>query len=326
MVINMKEFFKLVRWTNLIIVAFTMILMRYEVIKPLVEKSEVKMILSYGQMTRMSLQLPLYDFILLIIATLFITGAGYIINDYFDIKTDLINRGKVIVGTQVPRRKAMMWHNILNLAGVALGFYVSWKDGYFMMGILFLLVSGLLYFYSASYKRQFLIGNIIVALLTAMVPMLVVIFEAPAIYQYYKVNSVSLPDIRSLFFWVGGFAIFAFLTTLIREIIKDIEDYEGDLEYGRNTLPIVAGIKTTRTIVICLILMTILLLYTALFLFINYPFPIVYLSGTVVLPMIYIIFLMIKSETRNQFHLASRLMKIIMMTGILFSLILKTVL
>jgi 4-hydroxybenzoate polyprenyltransferase len=322
----MKEFFKLVRWPNLIIVAVTMILMRYAVVQTLVERIEVNMILTYGQLSTMTLQLPLIDFIILIAATLFITGAGYIINDYFDIKTDLINRGKVIVGTKVPRRKAMMWHNILNFAGVAAGFYVSWRVGYIIMGILFLLVSGLLYFYSASYKRQFLIGNIIVSLLTAMVPILVVVYEAPAIYRYYTLNSASVPDISSIFFWVGGFAVFALLTSLIREIIKDIEDYEGDLQYGRNTLPIVAGIKATRIIVICLIMITLVLLYSVLFLFISNLVAILYMSVTVTIPLIYIIHLINKGQTRNQFHLASRLMKITMMTGVLFSVLLKIVL
>ena len=133
----------------------------------------------------MTLQFPWYYFILLVAATVLITAGGYVINDYFDIKTDLINKGKVIVGTKIPRRKAMMWHSIFNIAGVLLGFYISYKAGYIWLGILFLIVSGLLYFYSASYKRQFLIGNIIVAILTAMVPMLVVFYEWPALYKYY---------------------------------------------------------------------------------------------------------------------------------------------
>ena len=319
----MKEFFKLVRWQNLCIIAVTMILMRYAVIKPLVEGIEVNLIASYGHLSGMTLQQPLFDFIVLIAATLFITGAGYIINDYFDIKTDLINRGKIIVGTKVPRRKAMMLHNILNIAGVGAGFYVSWKAGYFLMGILFLLVSGLLYFYSASYKRQFLIGNILVALLTAMVPMLVVVYEAPAIFKYYTVNASSIPDINILFYWVGGFAVFAFMTTLTREIIKDIEDYTGDMEYGRNTLPISAGIKTTKSIVIGLIILTLLLLFSAIFLFINDKISIFYLSFTVAFPLIWVIYQVIKSQDRAQFHVASRLMKIIMITGAFFSIIFK---
>jgi 4-hydroxybenzoate polyprenyltransferase len=322
----MKEFFKLVRWPNLIIVAVTMILMRYAIIRPLVEKIDVSPILSSVNSSRMMLQLPFYDFVILIAATLFITGAGYIINDYFDIKTDIINRGEVIVGTKVPRRTAMMWHNLLNLVGVMAGFYLSWKVGYLYMGMLFLVVSGLLYFYSARYKRRFLTGNLIVAFLTAMVPMLVVIYEVLAIFQYYALNSASIPDISALFFWIGGFAVFAFLTTLAREIIKDIEDFKGDLEYGRSTLPIVAGIKATRTIVICLIMFTILLLYLALFLFITEIFSIVYLTVAVALPLIYVIFLIKRSNNRNQFHIASRLMKIIMITGILFSILLTIVL
>ena len=83
-----------------------------------------------------------------------------------------------------------MWHNIFNIVGVSAGFYISWVDGYFWLGILFLAVSGLLYFYSASYKRQFLIGNIIVAILTAMVPLLVVFYEWPALYKYYQINAI----------------------------------------------------------------------------------------------------------------------------------------
>ena len=100
-----------------------------------------------------------------------------------------------------------MWHSILNMSRSTLGFYISFKAGYIWFGSLFLIVSGLLYFYSASYKRQFLIGNIIVALLTAMVPMLVVFFEWPALYKYYSLNAVALPKINFITYWIGGFAL-----------------------------------------------------------------------------------------------------------------------
>ena len=114
------------------------------------------------------------------------------------------------------------------------------------MGTLFLVVSGLLYFYSASYKRQFLIGNVIVAILTALVPMLVVFYEWPALYRYYNINAVSMPEFDLILYWVGGFSLFAFMTTMIREIIKDIEDFEGDIAYGRNTVPVVLGILNAK--------------------------------------------------------------------------------
>lgn len=164
----MKTFLKLVRWPNLLIAAFTMILMRYAVIEPVISKITVSLSGNPDELVPLSLKLPWYDFLILIIATVSIMAGGYVINDYFDIRADLINRGEVIVGTRIPRRKALLWHNILNFIGVSCGFYISWRAGYFWMGILFLIVSGLLYFYSASYKRQFLVGNLVVAALIAM--------------------------------------------------------------------------------------------------------------------------------------------------------------
>jgi 4-hydroxybenzoate polyprenyltransferase len=322
----MKAFLNLVRWPNLLIVAITMLLMRYAVIQPVISKINVELVNGMGGQVPMSLQFPWYQFLILVVATLFITAGGYVINDYFDIKTDLINKGKVIVGTKIPRRQAMMLHNVLNISGVAAGFYISWKAGYFWLGSLFLIVSGLLYFYSASYKRQFLIGNIIVALLTAMVPMLVVIFEWPALYRYYAVHSVTTPQLGIIFYWVGGFAIFAFLTTLIREIIKDIEDFEGDMAYGRNTIPVVTGTITARIISIFLITITIGLLYIVWYFFLNDEITLIYISSVLVLPLLYVIYQLVISATKKQLHTASRLMKIVMIAGVVYSVVVKMIL
>ncbi len=322
----MKEFLNLIRWQNLLIVTVTMILMRYAVIEPLIGRIGVILTQGSGEEVPVTLQFPWYDFALLVVATLFITAGGYVINDYFDIKTDLINKGKVIVGTKVPRRMAMMLHNIFNIIGVAAGFYISWKAGYIMMGALFLIVSGLLYFYSASYKRQFLIGNIIVAVLTALVPLLVVFYEWPALYRYYAVNAIKPPEINFIFFWVGGFALFAFLTTLTREIIKDIEDFEGDLAYGRNTVPVVLGILTSKVVSACLIILTVVLLYLTWYFFVNDRITLIYLSVAIVLPLLFVIYKIVIGKDRKQLHNASRSMKIVMLTGILYSVVVKVIL
>jgi 4-hydroxybenzoate polyprenyltransferase len=319
----MKALLKLIRWQNLLIVVLTMCLMRYGILDSVLSRMMVPLYSTSGHLAPMILQMPLIDFILLVLATVLLTAGGYVINDYFDIKTDLINRGKVIVGTKIPRKQAMMWHNILNLLGVAIGFFVSWKSGYIWMGLLFLIVSGLLYFYSASYKRQFLVGNVIVALLTAMVPMLVVIYEAPFLFSYYALNAVKIPSIAIIFFWVGGFAVFAFITTLTREIIKDIEDFEGDVAYGRNTIPVVIGILTTKIVTICLIVITIAMLCLSWFFFVTDYVTLIYLSVLVVIPLIIVVYLVIKSTSRRQLHSASRLMKIIMLTGILYSVVVR---
>ena len=322
----MKAFFKLIRWQNLLIVILTMVLMRYAVIEPLISKIGVILLNGTGMEVPMTLKSPWYNFILLVAATVFITAGGYVINDYFDIKTDLINKGKVIVGTRIPRRTAMMWHNIFNVAGVVLGFYISWKAGYIWLGLLFLVVSGLLYFYSASYKRQFLIGNLIVAVLTALVPMLVVFYEWPALYRFYEINSATPPDINFIMLWIGGFAIFAFLTTLTREIIKDIEDFEGDLAYGRNTVPVVIGILSAKVLSVILIIVTISLLYLTWYFFINDYITLIYISSVIVLPLLFIIYKVAVSKNKIQLHSASSLMKVVMLTGILYSVLVKVIL
>jgi 4-hydroxybenzoate polyprenyltransferase len=317
----MKEILKVIRWKNLMIVIATMVMTKYLLLHSLASVMQVTLIT--GETAAVSLQLPWYDFFFLVLATVLITAGGYVINDYFDIKTDLINRGSVIVGTVIPRRKAMLLHNILNIAGVASGFYVSWRVGYFWLGIIFLLVSGLLWFYSASYKRQFLVGNILVAILTAMVPLLVVFYEFPALYKFYAANAVSHPNYKLFFFWTGGFAMFAFLTTLAREIIKDVEDYEGDIEYGRNTLPVVMGIKSTKNLVASLVVAIIATLYVVWNLFVYDIITLIYLSLTIVLPLLLIIYMVLSGKGKKQFHAASGVMKIVMLAGLFYMVLVK---
>jgi 4-hydroxybenzoate polyprenyltransferase len=195
-----------------------------------------------------------------------------------------------------------------------------------MLGALFLLVSGLLYFYSASYKRQFLIGNLIVAILTAMVPLLVVIYEWPALYKYYTINAVSFPELKFIFYWVGGFSLFAFLTTLTREIIKDIEDFDGDIAYGRNTVPVVIGVLSAKVVSICLIIITVVLLYLTWYFFINDKITLIYLSAAIVLPLLFVVYKIIISSNKKQLHNASSVMKIVMLSGILYSVVVKVIL
>jgi 4-hydroxybenzoate polyprenyltransferase len=159
-----------------------------------------------------------------------------------------------------------------------------------------------------------------------MVPMLVVMYEGPWLFGYYAVNAVKIPAISIIFWWVGGFAIFAFITTLTREIIKDIEDFEGDVAYGRNTLPVVIGILTTKIVTICLILITIAMLTLAWFLFVKDYVTLAYLSVSVVVPLMFVAYQVIVSKSRKQLHSASRLMKIIMLAGILYSVVVRILL
>ncbi|MDR2888072.1 MAG: geranylgeranylglycerol-phosphate geranylgeranyltransferase [Bacteroidales bacterium] len=319
----MKSFLKLIRWQNLVIVALTMTMMRYAVLEPLLGKLQVIIIQGSVGEAVMELQFPPVNFIFLIAATIFIAAGGYVINDCFDIKTDIINRGKVIVGYKISRRRAMALYNAFSLAGVALGFFISWQSGYLLLGVMFLIVSGLLYFYSASYKRQFLIGNIMIAFLTAMTPLLVAIYEWPAVYRFYSANAAKVPELGFMFYWTGGFAVFAFITTLIREIIKDIEDYEGDKVCGHNTLPIMLGVSASKIIAAALIVITITMLYAVWYLFLFDKYTLAYISTFIALPLAAAIIIMFRGAGRKHIHVASTLMKIVMITGIFYSIVVK---
>jgi len=185
-----------------------------------------------------------------------------------------------------------------------------------------LLISGILWYYSSSYKRQFLIGNILVAILTAMVPLMPVLFEIPVLnLKYMDLLVARNSDFYSLFFWSAGFAGFAFLTTLYREIIKDIEDYEGDNVYGRNTVPIIVGIKYSKVIVVSLILFTIATLYFVYFKYLNNILSLIYINCILVIPQIWLIYKIIIAKDKNDYHNANFLSKIVMLLGVLYSLL-----
>jgi len=317
---NLKDLMNLIRLPNLMVVALTMMLMRYAVIRPLLGVMPVTLAGDPVVSAFMSFRLSWIDFVILVISTCLITAAGYVINDYFDIRADLINRGSIIVGNTITRRKAMMYHNVFNILGVLGGTYVSARIGFVWLGIFFALISGLLWFYSTTYKRQLLVGNIIVALLVAMVPMLVVVYDAAPVYRYYSQAALDFPGVAVLFWWVGGFALFAFLTTLIREIIKDMEDCEGDRETGRKTLPVISGLSVCRVIVVLLALVTIALLYIVWDRHLHDRITLAWLSMLVALPLAVVIYRVVTAKEKKHLHFASRLMKLIMLSGILYSL------
>jgi len=318
---KMKDFLRLIRFQNLLIVALTMLAMRYAIIGPILSKTEVFLRESHGYPSYMMLQLSWHDFLLLVLATVFITAGGYVINDYFDIKTDMVNKGRVIVGRAIPRRRALMFHNIFNILGVASGFYVSYRIGYPLAGLMFLLVTGLFYFYSASYKRQFLTGNILVALLTAALPLLVLFYEWAALYNFYSVRAVEMPALWVLLWWICGFSLFAFITTLTREIIKDIEDFKGDSAFGRNTLPVVLGVKTSVVISASLTLLTVILLYLVWFLFIRDLITLAYISVILVIPLLSVLYFLYRGRDKGDYYKASTVMKFVMLGGLIYSFV-----
>lgn len=237
----------------------------------------------------------IWDWRLLVLATstVVIAAAGYIINDYYDIKIDLINKPeRVVIGKSITRRYALFFHSILLTIGVGLGFFIGWK-----IGMINFFSSFLLWWYSNSLKRQPFIGNFVVAWLTSISIVLVNIL--------YDVNN-SLVIIYSLF---------AFFMTLVREILKDMEDLKGDNTFGCRTLPIIWGIRRTKIIIYVLLalLFTSVLLLNAKFV----ELPFYYFLVLLFVPLGFLLIRLIRADTRKDFYWLSQWCKIIMLLGIL---------
>ena len=247
-----------------------------------------------------------------------VAAAGYIINDYFDTKIDRINKPeKLLIDKSVKRRIAMGAHIVINIIAIAIGFTLCYLAGFWKLSVIYLICVAGLWYYSTTFKRKFLIGNLTIALFTAFVPMIVGVFELWLDYiRYSSIESpVDFSDIRK---WVLGISVFAFITTLLREMIKDIEDYEGDKEYGCTTIPIVLGINKAKTIIVALIITTIAALgYLQYMQFqTNDMNSFYYFSAGIQLPFFFLIYKIITAKEKKHFHFSSLFSKVIMVLGI----------
>lgn len=284
----------------------------------------------------MELQMSNWEFALLVLATVFVSAGGYIINDYFDVRIDNINKPEqLVIDKGVKRRVAMGAHAVLSFLGVAIGIFLSWKCNILLAGsTLFILSVVGLWFYSTSFKYQFITGNVLVSLLTAMTPFMIALFEVPRLIIKYNAqliqqqNEIHSAVTDTVLLWAGCYGIAAFALSIIREMIKDMEDVEGDLEYGCRTIPIVLGIRKAKMIVSVLILFFIAgigyLMYHQFEAKDKISF--LYFLILVQLPLLFILFRIFKAKEKKHFHFASMLVKAVMLAGICFLFLLKFVL
>ena len=303
---------KLFRYKNLIFIVLIQWLIYYSVISPILQK--------FG----LALMLPSWCFWLLVIATVMISTGGYIINDYFDVKIDQINRpDDVVIGKSISKKTAMTLYMVISGIGVLLGLFVSIWLKNTTLGFIFIVVTGMLWFYSSSYKRQFLIGNLIVALSCALSILVLLVAESSLQSNYYGELIRQTPVLPELYRWVCSYAAFAFMLTLIREIIKDMEDIKGDKEVECRTLPIVWGERNAKTVVTCLLSISLILLF---FLVnkLNLPndsgISLRYFLFGIALPSILVIIFLWSKKMENNYKNAGNLIKFIMLIGILYSL------
>lgn len=234
---------RLIRIRTIAFAALTMYAIRYMVIQPMLE------------LNGFTLQMANWAFSLLVIAVCCLISGAYVINDYFDAKSDRISGIKeVVVGKMISRRMAITLHTVLNVIAVGISFYLGFAVGVWKIGILFLLVSGILWFYSSYYKRFFILGNVLVGILASLIPVSVILYEIPLLNMAYAgILLETGTDFLYMFNWVFAFSWFLFLNTLMYEINKDIYSAEGDRENGNLTIPVKLGVPAARHIIVALV-------------------------------------------------------------------------
>ncbi len=295
---TLKDYFIFFRWKNVLMIILIQYLFKYV----LFEK--------YDLMVSMD---DLH-FALLTLSTVCIAIAGYIINDINDIKADIINKpDQLFVDRKIARITAQYLFIGFNSAGLLLGMYLSYYIGHTSYFFIYVLTSLLLYQYAKYLKVKFLIGNVIISLIVLLSILLVLVFDLMPTTTYYNLDDHML-IIRILIM----FAAFGFTLTLLREIVKDVEDLEGDKAMGARSLPVVLGIKKTKTTLISISIPALMaVLYFIYFLLDQNLYLSIYISLAVALPLLYFIYAITKANSKKQFKSMSALLKIIMFTGIL---------
>ena len=253
-------------------------------------------------------------FVLLVLASVCIAGAGYIINDYFDVNIDQVNKSsKVIIGRFIKRRWAIVFHAVLSLAGLVLSMYVGYRLRNLFIPLFNFLAIFLLLIYSTTFKKKLLIGNILISLLTAWVILVITLAE----YRFrLSPHDIVWQRLLKLSFIYAGFA---FIISLIREVIKDMEDMEGDKRYGCTTMPIVWGLPVSKVfagvwIVVLAAMVAAVQIYVIQ---LGWWFSALYSIALIMIPLIWVLKKLYEANTPEQFHRLSNVVKIIMLAGII---------
>jgi 4-hydroxybenzoate polyprenyltransferase len=304
---------RLIRWQNLLIIALTQLLAWWCVVLP--QNPEL---------------LSATNALLLMLSTVLIAAAGYIINDYFDVRIDQLNHpDTVLLGKVIVRKNAIKAHIAANAAAVVIAGYLAIQGHHYEWLLLQLFCIAMLWFYSTTYKRQYMSGNVTVSVLTALTIISLFVYE-PALQRLAQLplTHMSRHNIRSsLPVWILlVYAGFAFLLTWIREIIKDMEDMEGDAAEGCVTMPIKRGLSYAAGFATVLAVCAILPLVAGAAVLYRYGYLLMagYAIALLALPLAaWVWYLWQGAATTLHYHKCSRLLKIIMVLGVCSLLIYK---
>lgn len=288
--------FKLIRYPNLAIMVLSMYSVRHFIIIPVLRFA--------GSET----QLSHLSFSMIVISVILIAAGGYILNDYYDQDIDIVNKPeKMIIGKSLGEGKAYVAGHTFGIAGIAVALFLGYAKGIPLIGIIHAACFLILWAYAVYFKRLLILGNILVSLLSAFI-----LF----ISAYYDVAAWKAEPIRLL---VAGYCVFAFLISLVRELIKDMEDLPGDMEAGCKTLPVVAGLRFTKWTAFILVLLIVGLLGYIQWLqyeskdFLSFS----YIALMLQIPLFFLLYRIFIPASKANLHFCSIWSKLIMLTGIL---------
>lgn len=302
---TLTAFFRLIRWPNLLFIVLTQMMFRYFILPFVYEQA-------HPGYESIKLSEPL--FYLLVVASVCIAAAGYVINDYFDENIDQVNKSsRVIVGRFINRRSAILLHALLSLVGLLLSVYIGYQLRNAFIPLFNFLAINFLLVYSSTFKKKILIGNIIISLLTAWVILVLTVAE----YRFrISPEDVVWQRLLKMSFVYAGFA---FIISLIREVIKDMEDIEGDVKYGCKTMPIAWGLPVAKVftavwIVVLIGALSAILIYVIQ---LGWWLSAFYSLIAIIIPLVWVLRKLYKANTVPDFHRLSSVVKLIMLAGIL---------
>lgn len=303
-------FFRVMRWPNLVFIAITQLLFHFCVVVPSAE----------GQNYYFPLRLTTPLLFLLCFSSVCIAAAGYIINDYFDINIDEVNKpAKMVIGRTISRRWGLVWHLALSGIGLGIGAYLSIQLGNWLIGIGHFACIILLWVYSTTFKRRLLIGNVVISALTAWVLLVLLAAELPGWWTGELVNEIEKNAVARLSRIGVLYTAFAFIISLVREVVKDLEDLEGDRKEGCRTMPIEWGIQASKVFagVWLVVLMVSLLITQVYVLQFGWWLSAAYIIAFVVVPLFLIFKKLLSSSKTSDFAKLSKMLKWVMLLGIL---------
>ncbi|MBL7815433.1 MAG: geranylgeranylglycerol-phosphate geranylgeranyltransferase [Saprospiraceae bacterium] len=308
----MKPILRLIRFPNLVIVVLTQYLLQYAVLIPAIKKMGMLPVL------------PHFEFFLLVLSTVLIAAGGYVVNDIEDVAIDRLNKPehKRIVERIYSIRQSWWIYWFLTILGFVISLYLAIYVKNLGQLLIYPLAVFLLYAYSHWFKRQPLTGNLVVSFFCAFVAWVVFYAQSLAPIFSFFMKTHWLESVQTTFV---GYAVFAFFSTLFREIVKDIEDAEGDLAGDCRTLPIVLGVLGSK--IVAALVGVLFIGFIGYFSFLlrgsNSMIKILILNLTVTLPMLYALFLLIKAKEKKEFSFLSQLAKAIMLSGLIFIVVMK---